>query len=470
MELASISLLINCLAEDRKGRITSFAAQGRYGSGQTMVRHESSKVALRVLRPASSAVSRPWDDVDIEAARAAGGVTLALGEFDKAPTSGTWPLAFDGDDTGLEDLPEDISAEDLKTVLEFNPAIDAEGGIASVVQTGRTYRVTFEDPGEKPNFTSGENTLLPLSNVTIVKEQVGTATKREIVAITVKRDAYAKCTTWTAAPAAAVGVETAVVGDTDPATNCVQVITLTPGAYGGTYKVRLELPDVVTGPGSGTTVADIVLAATDTVDQVLTKLLQHREAVNGDGTNNLNVTGETAGPFTVEFIGELKARPIVEMTATNINLLVPKTIEGNLTINVPSMAQFFDSLGTVSTGTLTAELTIQEPGGDPAKPYQDTWTVKKSVLNGPGTFSAPPSTYPMPGVLVQFRPDIDSFADLAAVPTAGGGVRCVITDIPAPAAKMYGLFPGTDATDTAAGIQRPGDFDLSTNPYVWKAI
>jgi hypothetical protein len=466
---ASISLLINTDDDERKGRLIAFDSSGKYTSGQTMIRHEAPTVGLRCVQP-STTTSRLWDDLSLEAARSSGGVRLALGEFDKPPASGDWPLAYGGSGSGLTALAYNITAAALLAALNAHAGITAAGGIASVVQAGRSYRLTFSTVGAKADFTSADNTLLPLSSVTITRARVGDADTKEIVVITVKRRPYALCDTWTAAPTASVDVETAIVGDDSPATNCVQVITLTPGTYSGTYSIAAVWPDVVTGPGSGTTTANIVLAATDTAAQVLAKLQQHPEAVNDDGTSNLVVTGNVGGPFTVEFVNELKQRAIAEMVATNINLLAPGTITGVLNLNQDMIAAAFDAASDSSTTiSLIAELEIEEPGDEPFKPYQDTWTIRRDVLDNAGSLPAPSTSYAAPGLLVQFRRDITTFAGLGAIVTATGKVQCVVVNI-AGEPRMWGLVSGTDATDTAAGIKRPDDFDATTNPYVWKSI
>lgn len=474
MPSASVSLLVNVLDEQRKGRLVAFDSSGIYGSGQTMIRHEAPTVSLRCVTP-STTTSRLWDDLNLESARAAGGVKLALGEFDKAPTSGDWPLAFEGDDTGMTALAYNISAAALKALLDVHSDIMTAGGISSVVQNGRSYRITFTTVGAKGTFTSADNTLLPLSSVTISRARVGDADTKEIVVITVKRRPYALCDTWTAATAASASVDTAIVGDTSPATNCVQVITLTPGTYGGTYSLECEWPNVVTAAGAGTTTANIVLAATDTADQILAKLQQHPEAVNDDDTSNIAVTGSVGGPFTVEFIGELKQRAIAEMVATNINLLAPQTITGTLNLSQDMIASAFDAAGETATSiSLIAELELEFPGEEAYKPYQDTWTAKKDILDGAGALPAPSTSYPLPGAIVQFRRDITGLAGgtagyLDTIATSRGAVQAVdffVGDV----YHQWRLIPSTHAEDAAGGWVRPDDYDGSTNAFVWVRV
>lgn len=528
MASAPIHLLINVDDEQRTGRLIGFNSAGKYGSGQTMIRHTSPQLALRCVR-VSTSTSRLWDDLNLEAARAAGGVRWALGEFDKEPTSGTWPLAFNGDSTGMTALDYNITAAALKALLDVNPAIVTAGGVASVVKNGRSYRITFTTVGAKADFTSADNTLLPLSSVTVRRARTGDGDTKEIVVITVQRRPYALCDTWTAATAASVTVDTSIEGS--PTANDTQVLTLSTGIYAGTYSLALSLPAATTAPitsnsiasptvitdaahgratgdvitiktnngsvpsivgvhtitvidadtfsipvncttgGTGgtyqvNTLRSFTLAATATADEILAALLTHPNAKE----DAIVVSGSVGGPFIIEFTDALAATPINEMVATNINLLAPHIVTGTLNLNQDMIYAAFDAAGESATSiTLVAELELEFPGESPDVPYQDSWTVKKNVLDGATSLPAPATSYPLPGLVVQIRRDITSFALLAAVATAGGAVQGMIVNI-AGEPRIWGLVAGTDATDTAAGIQRPDDYDGTTNAYVWKSI
>jgi len=466
VSLASIDFTVNCQDTSKKGRLVAFDAAGVDQSGQLLLRHETVTVNLRPVKPALAGSNSNWVDVDTEAARAANGVRLGLGEFDKPPTAGDWPLSFNGDDTGLTALGFAISADDLKTALAANPAIVTAGGISSVIQSGRSYRITFATFGAKADFsTDDENNLLPLSSVSISRVIVGDVDTHEVVVVTVKRRPYAFCDSWTSAPAAAVVVTTVLNGS--GTNDDVQLITLTPGCYDGRYSVTLVLPNWVTGDGGGTTSRTFVLHATDTEDDVLTALLAHPEAIKTD-KNGIEVTGNVGGPFTVEFIAHQGNQDIAQMTYSNIDLAAPRTLTGDLDLNQDALSAFFDSI-TGNQADLTVELEIQYPGGSPAKVYQDTWTVGRDLFNFETMRPRTNASFPTNGEIVRYERGITDFAGLSALVTASGGVQCVIVAI-AGSPRMWELVAGTDATDTASGIQRPDDFDASTNAYVWKSI
>lgn len=65
-------------------------------------------------------------------------------------------------------------------------------------------------------------------------------------------------------------------------------------------------------------------------------------------------------------------------------------------------------------------------------------------------------------------PSITSWAQLAAIPTAGVAkpIVKVWVDAVTHASRVTELRAGTDATDTANGVQRPDDYGAS-NQFVW---
>jgi hypothetical protein len=71
------------------------------------------------------------------------------------------------------------------------------------------------------------------------------------------------------------------------------------------------------------------------------------------------------------------------------------------------------------------------------------------------------------GVVVD--PAISTWAQLAAIPTTGVAVGAVKiwVDSATGVLKATQLLAGTDATDTASGIQRPDDYNGATNAKVW---
>lgn len=73
------------------------------------------------------------------------------------------------------------------------------------------------------------------------------------------------------------------------------------------------------------------------------------------------------------------------------------------------------------------------------------------------------------GGIVPVDNSIHTWAQLAAVPTAGLTVPVIKLWFETATAlyRVTVLQAGTDATDTANGIQRPDDYDGATNAKVW---
>lgn len=65
--------------------------------------------------------------------------------------------------------------------------------------------------------------------------------------------------------------------------------------------------------------------------------------------------------------------------------------------------------------------------------------------------------------------EVTSWAELAAIATAALTKPVVVVWVAAidNSNHITQLRAGTDATDTAAGIQRPDDYNAVTNAYVW---
>lgn len=76
-----------------------------------------------------------------------------------------------------------------------------------------------------------------------------------------------------------------------------------------------------------------------------------------------------------------------------------------------------------------------------------------------------------PGSTLQsaIRPDITSWALLAAVPTLGALLPVILewNESSSNLLRTTLLQAGTDATDTPNGVQRPTDYNAITNARVW---
>ena len=113
---------------------------------------------------------------------------------------------------------------------------------------------------------------------------------------------------------------------------------------------------------------------------------------------------------------------------------------------------------TMWLNALTAELGFQQP----ELRVQPNFSQSPSAAFGSyGSGSSAPTS----GI----DGNITSWADLAAVPTNGlpNGTIKGWVEASTGLARFTRLIPGTDATDTANGIQRPNDYSSPGNLRVW---
>lgn len=155
-------------------------------------------------------------------------------------------------------------------------------------------------------------------------------------------------------------------------------------------------------------------------------------------------------------------------TSITTAVRLPLTVKGTISLATTTClaafdAQIEDNITAIEEGQVTF------PGKAPWTFYRRVVTIYKDVID----FStlAPPSSgsYALLSNALAIRQDITSLALLAAVTTAGGvAPKAALVSI-ASTARLWELVAGTDAT-VSGFIQRPTDYNASTNAYVWKAV
>lgn len=150
-------------------------------------------------------------------------VRLAVGVVNQQPTAGSWSLEWNGDTaTGLA---YNITPAALQTALNALASITAAGGV-TVAAVGNHYQITFNSNGARVDFTAGDDTLTPASQVGIVTLQQGGASQKEIVLVNLAVSPVALTTSFTdvAAPSGSYSAE---------------AWSLAGGVRGGGYKLQL---------------------------------------------------------------------------------------------------------------------------------------------------------------------------------------------------------------------------------------
>ncbi len=92
-------------------------------------------------------------------------------------------------------------------------------------------------------------------------------------------------------------------------------------------------------------------------------------------------------------------------------------------------------------------------------------TYDRNFTDNPLYGVTAPGTYLQSG----FRSDVSTWAELAPLFTAGATLPVIIEwyDPIDSVMRTCVLMAGTDPTDTSIGVQRPDDYNGSTNAVVW---
>jgi hypothetical protein len=116
---------------------------------------------------------------------AAGGMTLAIGKIDTAPTSGDFELSYNTETTST--LPHNATASQLQIALNALPSIAALGGVV-VIKNSTIYRITWNVKCVVPfPITVSRNTLYPTSSVAISIITAGSITANQTIQIHAKQ-------------------------------------------------------------------------------------------------------------------------------------------------------------------------------------------------------------------------------------------------------------------------------------------
>jgi hypothetical protein len=408
-----------------------------------LIRNDTLVVNLRTVQP-SALPNQNWDDVDLSTAA----VVLGIGEYDKSPTGGTFPLTY-GANTATA-LAYNITAAAVSTALNALASVISAGGVTVADGGTGIYTVTFSSVGARTLISSGTNTLTPASQVIISQLTAGDAGTAEVQVIRLAASLYATCSTWSAFASAADAVTVLAAGS--GSTQNIQVVTLNPLPYAGVFTITTSL------------IKTPALAFNSTAQQV-------QDALNvGGTTTDYSVSGNAGGPWTI-------TKTAVGSVATNTvdvtGLSVPIGLTGTLALSTLAMIQ---RLATVTSDTISLILEIQVTplGGGQATILQVPVTISKDVINFSSLTPSPASSYPtFADLSLRVNNSVHSLATLATVATTAITVNNLMffvndTDAPynaTPVVQGWQLIASTAAT--AAGVQRPTDYDGSTNAKVW---
>lgn len=357
-DVNSLSLLINIEDSNKAGLVSDFASRVP-ASVPLLVRNDVLGVSLRFLTP-SAVAGQAWNDVDYSAAT----VSLGIGEFDETPSSGTFTLTYGANTTSA--LAYNASAATVASALNGLASIISAGGVTVTSPQTGVYVVTFSSAGVRTAI-SGTSSLFPDTSIPVSEVVAGTVSVPEVQVVQLVVNPYCLTTSWTPFSAAAAAVTVLAAGS--GSTQNVQVVSLDPVPYGGTFQITTSILTTAAIPYNATA-------------------QQVQDALGG--STNYTVTGAAGGPWTIT---KTANGSVATHTVSVTGLDVPVGLNG--TLNLSTYALFNRFLATTDDEiTLTLEVQVNPDGNNPGTVLQVPITVTRDVINYSNIVPSPSTGYP----------------------------------------------------------------------------
>ena len=341
--IPSVDLIVNVTDPEKNGLLVSFD-NNIPQTAPLFVRNDSVPINLRFVQPSITS-TRSWDDLDLSTAD----VILALGQYDRTPTSGVFTVTFGANTTS--ELAYDISASALATALNALASVISAGGVTVSLTTTGVYFIEFVSNGAQTAFSGDGTGLNPASSIVVSTVVPGTSSTPEIQVLQLRANPYASTNTWTSLPVADSIVTEIAPGSVS--TQNIQQVELNPAPYAGTFQITV----------AGGTSTPIAWNATAT-------------DVSNALPTGYTVTGGTAGPWQIT---QTASGTASAYTVNVSGLLVPVGLTGTLNLSTYSMLQAF--LGAGDTIGLKMEIQVTPSGGSAFTALQIGVTASKDVIN-----------------------------------------------------------------------------------------
>ena len=130
-------------------------------------------------------------------------IQLAVGQVNAFPTSGSWKLMVEDNQTA--DMPFNATPVQVAAALNALASVQAAGGVTSALN-GDGYTVTWNTLGTKPDIGIGADTLVPSSYESISLVQQGTATNRKVIYVELRQAPVALGVEWDPLPSPVISV------------------------------------------------------------------------------------------------------------------------------------------------------------------------------------------------------------------------------------------------------------------------
>jgi len=262
------------------------------------------------------------------------GIKIAVGPIDESPKAGTWKVSFGADTTAA--LAYNITAAALDTALNGLASITAAGGV-TVSKIGDNYNIVFNQNGARGDILTDGAALIPLSNATVAKLQIGDSTRPQIALIHLQRTIAGLATSFTATPASAISVESLSAWDGSRATYRASI---SPDPKGGSFSLAF---DAATGTDVSSASIAVGASAIDVQNALNQGALLDKVSVSQIGAYAYDIT-VTAQPGT----GGL--------TANGAGLISFSGYVGELSLNTAEAISLLDGADFVATN-LEVEIT-----------------------------------------------------------------------------------------------------------------
>lgn len=262
------------------------------------------------------------------------GIKIAVGPIDESPKAGTWKISFGADTTAA--LAYNITAAAMDTALNGLASITAAGGV-TVSKIGDNYNIVFNQNGARGDILTDSTALIPLSNATVAKLQVGDSTRPQIALIHLQRTIAGLATSFTATPASAISVESLSAWDGSRATYRASI---SPDPKGGSFSLAF---DAATGTDVSSASIAVGASAIDVQNALNLGALADKVSVSQVGAYAYDIT-VSAQPGT----GGL--------TANGAGLISFSGYVGELSLNTAEAISLLDGADFVATN-LEVEIT-----------------------------------------------------------------------------------------------------------------
>lgn len=271
---------------------------------------------------------------------------------------------------GLTTLAWNISAATLQTALSATSATEGYGNVTASLFNPGNYEIKWNTAGTVPALYANGALLLPVSSAVVTQVTAGDALTQAVQTLEFEQQPVAFCTPSTPFPPAAINTSITQAGAAGPpAVDKIYAVALTAGTYGGTFYISVTAID-------STTTAFIASGDVTGAD-----LQAQLNTAGGITSGDIAVT-RVNDTFNIQFQGTQKGSNAPVIAATNIDLIAPLGVSGQMDLNTVNLYVAFAQT-TAQTLSYTFAIRRDRASGESAEYFQKTVTLKRNLIQGP---------------------------------------------------------------------------------------